>query len=67
MISALGPRLVAPRASRRPGRWPRNWAVFSATGIPASSSTLRAAEVVAIPITRPMPAARHVFPTRTAV
>jgi len=34
---------------RWPGRWPRNWAVFSASGMPASSMTLRPAEVVAMP------------------
>ena len=45
-----------PRAPRRPGRWPRNWALLYDTGTPAAR-VLRADWDGVMPITGPSPAA----------
>src|ERR1035438_9455845 len=51
-----GPIGPGPRAPRRPGRWPRNWAVLYDTGTPAAR-VLRADWDGVMPITGPRPAA----------
>ena len=50
-----GPMGTGPRAPRRPGRWPRNWAALYDTGTPAAR-VLRADWDGVMPITGPSPA-----------
>src|SRR5271165_4179968 len=59
--SGPGPVSTSPRAPRRPGRWPRNWALLYETGTPAAR-VLRADWAAVIPITWPRPAAAHALP-----
>jgi len=47
--SVRGEMGLAPRASRRPSRWPRNLAMLSAVVTPASCRTLGAAWETARP------------------
>jgi len=67
--SVPGPMSRIPSAPRRPGRCPRNTALFSAARTPASASTFRAACAVAMPSTCPIPASAHACAAaaRTAV
>ena len=50
-----GPIGTGPRAPRRPGRWPRNWAALYDRGTPAAR-VLRADWDAVMPITGPSPA-----------
>ncbi len=54
-----GPMGTGPRAPRRPGRWPRNWAALYDTGTPAAR-VLRADWDGVMPITGPSPAAAQI-------
>ena len=56
-----GPVSTGPRAPRRPGRWPRNWAALYDTGTPAAR-VLRADCDAVIPTTGPSPAAVQARP-----
>ena len=50
---------TGPRAPRRPGRWPRNWAALYDTGTPAAR-VLRADWDGVMPITGPSPASAQI-------